>query len=119
MMTNDVELAAETEPNRWRRVLAEKIETILKIRGLPRPDAEREAFQHVLIEFLNVTHPDTDPTRCAQCGGPETPDAALLPIGCGDRHAWLHRGCWEPWRTRRRPMAEEELTRLGVARPAL
>jgi hypothetical protein len=110
-MTNDVErlrarddkqavvdaiLAAETEPHRWRRVLAEKVETIMTIRGLSRLDAEREAFQHVLIEYLNETHPNTDPIRCAHCGGPETPNATSLPIGWGDRHAWLHLGLLSP-----------------------
>jgi hypothetical protein len=91
----------------------------VKIRGLPRSDAEREAFQHALIEFLNATHPDTDPTRCAHCGGPETLDATLAPIGWGDRHAWLHSGCLDPWRAQRRVKAEDDLARLGVVRPAL
>jgi hypothetical protein len=114
----DAILAAETESNRWRRVIAEKIETVMTIRGLPRPDAEREAFDIVLVEFLNATHPDTDPNLCARCG-PETSDATLLPIGWGERHAWLHSGCLDPWRAQRRLRAEEELARLGVARPAL
>jgi hypothetical protein len=34
----DASLAAETESDRWRRILAEKVETIVKIRGLSRPD---------------------------------------------------------------------------------
>jgi hypothetical protein len=112
-------LAAETESNRWRRVLAEKIETVMTIRGLPRPDAEREAFDIVLVEFLNATRPDTDPNLCARCGGPETSDATLLPIGWGDRHVWLHPGCLDPWRAQRGLKAEDDLARLGVVRPAL
>jgi hypothetical protein len=53
MMTNDVGWlrAAETESDRWRRVLAEKGETNM-IRGLPRLDAEREAFRHLTVEYL-------------------------------------------------------------------
>jgi hypothetical protein len=89
----DAILAAETESDHWRRVLAEKTQTIMMIRGLSRHDAEREAFEHVVIEFLNETRPNSDLTRCAHCCGPETPDATLLPIGWGDRHAWLHQGC--------------------------
>jgi hypothetical protein len=115
----DAILAAETESDRWRRVLAEKIETVMTIRGLPRPEAEREAIQHILIEYLNATHPDTDPTRCGHCDDPETSDATLQPIGWGDRHAWLHSGCLDPWRAQRRLKAEDDLARLGVARPAL
>ena len=60
----DAILAAETESDRWRRTLAEKVETITRLRGLARPDAEREAFKHVLVEYLNDTHPNTDPTSC-------------------------------------------------------
>jgi hypothetical protein len=86
----DAILAVETESDRRRRVLAEKVETIMTIRGLPRLDAEREAFEHVLSDYLNVMHPNTDPNRCAHCCVPETPDATLLPIGVGERHAWLH-----------------------------
>jgi hypothetical protein len=94
----DAILTAETESYRWRRTFAEKAETIGQLRGMTHPDAECEAFKHVLIEYLNTTHPDTDPNRCAHCGGPETPNATLLPIGVGERHAWLHPDCWEAWR---------------------
>jgi hypothetical protein len=89
----DAILAAETEYDRWRRALAEKVETITQLRGLTRPDAEREAFQHIVVEYLNETHPNTDPARCAYCGGPETSAATLLPFGVGERHVWLHSGC--------------------------
>jgi hypothetical protein len=68
---------------------------------------------------LNWTHPNTDPTRCALSGKAETPDATLLPIGVGERHAWLHPDCWEAWRAQRRVKAEDDLARLGVVRPAL
>jgi hypothetical protein len=47
----DAILAAETESDRRRRVLAEKIETVMTIRGLPRPDAEHEVFEHVVVEY--------------------------------------------------------------------
>ena len=114
----DAILGAETESDRWRRVLAEKVETITQLRGLSRHDAEREAFQHVLIEFLNATHPDTDPTRCGHCGDPETPDATLLPFGVGERHAWLHQRCWVPWRERRWTEAIAALVAMGITEPA-
>src|SRR5260370_30518628 len=35
----DAFLEAETEPDRWHRLLAEKIETVVKMRRLPRRDA--------------------------------------------------------------------------------
>jgi hypothetical protein len=42
MMSNDVELAAETESDRWRRTLAEKVDTVTQLRGMTRRDAERD-----------------------------------------------------------------------------
>jgi hypothetical protein len=115
----DAILAVETESDRRRRVLAEKVETIMQLRGLSRPDAEHEAFKHVLIEYLNATHPDTDPNRCAHCRGPETPDATPLPIGVGERHAWLHQRCRDRWAESRRKAAVEALAAIGIREPAV
>jgi hypothetical protein len=69
----DAFLKAETVPDRWRRLLAEKIDTIVKMRGLSRLDAEADAFRHVVIDYLNETHPKTDPRVCAHCRGPDLP----------------------------------------------
>jgi hypothetical protein len=113
----DAILVGETKSDRWRHVLAEKGETIMTIRGLPRPDAEREAFQHVVVEYLNEIHPDTDPRVCAHCGSPDLPLTRTLPFGVGERHAWLHHGCWVPWRAQRRVKAENDLARLSVVKP--
>jgi hypothetical protein len=70
----------------------------MQIRGLPRREAERTAFDFILIEFPNRAQPDADPNRCASCGKSERPDATLLPFGVGVRHTWLHSDCWEAWR---------------------
>jgi hypothetical protein len=113
----DAILAAETETERWRRRLAETIETIMTIRGLSRLEAERVAFDNLVTEYLNSTHPDTPSDRCCHCGRLEMSSDPLLPIGVGDRHAWLHSGCHVPWRERRKAEAEEDLARLGVAKP--
>ena len=85
----------------------------------PRPGAvgagpmNRTAFANLVTERLNATHPDTDPNRCAWCDKPETPDATLLPIGWGARHAWLHSDCWEQWREVRRAERLRELAATG------
>jgi hypothetical protein len=108
---------AETpEAASWRCFFEEKTDLAERVRGLPRPEAERAAFDIILVEFLNRTHPATDPNRCASCGKSATPDTILLPIGVGARHAWLHSGCWEPWRAQRRAKAEEDLALLGIVR---
>ena len=106
---------AETpEAASWRCFFEEKTDLVERVRGVPRPEAEREAFDIVLVEFLNRTHPDTDPNRCAWCGKPETLDAILLPIGVGIRHARLHPDCWAPWRARRRAEAIDQLGAIGI-----
>jgi hypothetical protein len=114
----DALLEAETEPDRWRRLLAEKIETLVKMRGLPRRDAETEAFRHLVIGHLDETHPDTDPRFCAHCGGQHHPLKPTLPFGVGDRHTWLHQHCAQAWSDGRREAAEEELAKMGIVEPA-
>jgi hypothetical protein len=133
MMTNDAErlrardnkqevmdaiLAAETEPDRWRRIFAEKIEIIVTIRDLSQASAEAEAFRHVVVEYLNETHPNTDPRVCAHCAGPDLPLTPTLPFGVGERHAWLHEPCWAAWRERRWAEAVAALAAIGIAESA-
>jgi len=80
-------------------------------------EAGRAAFDIVLIERLNTTHPDNRPEPgCAWCGKSETPDGTLLPIGVGTRHVWLHPDCWAPWREGRRKAAIETLAGMGDLR---
>jgi hypothetical protein len=109
-------LGAETpEAASWRCFFEEKRDLVERVRGLSRPEAERVAFQIVLVEFLNRTYPDTPSDRCAWCDRPETRDSILLPIGVGARHAWLHSGCWTLWRERRRAEAIARLAEAGIA----
>jgi hypothetical protein len=106
---------AETpEAASWRCFFEEKTDLAERVRGLPRPEAERAAFDIILVEFLNRTHPDTSSDGCAHCRRSETPDAILLPIGVGVRHAWLHPDCWETWREARRTQAIAALAEAGV-----
>jgi hypothetical protein len=102
---------------KWRQIFERHVATIMRARNVSRLEAERAAYEIVLIEQLNAIHPDTDPNRCAHCGKPETPAATLLPIGWGARHAWLHDGCWEPWREKRRAEAIAQLAAMGIIPP--
>jgi hypothetical protein len=94
-----------------------RVATVMKVRGLPRLEAERAAYEIILVERLNATHPSTPADRCAHCGRTETPVATLLPIGVGVRHAWLHQDCWARWREERRQAAAAELAAMGIAAP--
>jgi hypothetical protein len=109
-----------SEARSWpslRQIFEDHVATIMRMRKLPRPEAERAAFGIVLVERLNATHPDTPFDRCAHCGRVETPGAVLLPIGVGVRHGWLHSGCWESWRERRRTEAIATLAEAGIGKP--
>jgi hypothetical protein len=101
-------------PSRERQAFEAAVARVMQSRGLSRAEAERAAFETVLINRLNAIHPDTDPSRCAHCARPETPDATLLPVGWGERHAWLHDACWAPWRERRRAEAIAARAEAGV-----
>jgi hypothetical protein len=113
----DALLATETMPERWRRRFAEKIETIVTMRGLSRPDAEREAFSHLVVEYANATHSNTDPRVCAWCSKPDLPLTPTMPFGVGERHAWLHQRCRDQWAEARRKAAVEALAAIGIRGP--
>jgi hypothetical protein len=49
-----------------------RVDTVMRVRSLPRLEAERAAYEIVLVEFLNRTYPDTPSDGCAWCGQPET-----------------------------------------------
>jgi hypothetical protein len=105
------------EARKWRRIFADNVAAVLRVREISRTEAEIVGFENTVIEFLNATHPDTDPNRCAHCSRPETPGNVLRPIGVGSKHAWLHPECWSPWREQRRAEAIAALAEAGVAAP--
>jgi hypothetical protein len=100
-----------------RLAFENQVATVLRARNLPRLEAERIAYDNLVTERLNETFPDTDPSRCAHCGTAETPTNILLPIGAGERHAWLHSSCWAPWREGRRVKAIAELAAMKIEAP--
>jgi hypothetical protein len=106
---------ASPPPPPLRQAFENRVDAITRVRGLPRPEAERAALESTIVVYLNATHPDTDPNRWAWFGRAETACGVLLPFGV-NRHAWLHSDCWTPWIERRRAKVEEDLVRLGIVR---
>jgi hypothetical protein len=104
-------------PSVERQAFEAAVARVVWIRGLSHLQAERAAYEIVLVERLNATHPDTPPNRCAHCSRLEASSAALKPIGWGARHAWLHDDCWAAWREARRRVAIMELAAMGIVRP--
>jgi hypothetical protein len=83
--------------------------------GLPREQAEVQAFMHCLVEWLNRNPAQSIPGRCAMCSRPETPNAVVVPFGTEPgEHAWLHAECWPAWHGARRAAAIAALGAMGV-----
>ncbi len=84
-----------------RQAFETYVATVMRVCNLPRLEAECAAFDIVLVEHLNATHPDTDPLRCAWCRRRETrSNILLLAIGWTPAAAqWRggHDGDWG-WR---------------------
>jgi hypothetical protein len=109
---------ADKEAERWQRLLTEKVATIVKVRGLELPDAEREGFEQVVIENANETHPNSgDPHVCAWCRKPSLPLAPTLPFGVDGRCTWLHSFCHEAWTARRRAEVVAAFAKMGIVEP--
>jgi hypothetical protein len=74
--------------------------------GLTRADAETQAFQCCVVEWLNRNPVSSPPGRCLGCGGRENTTDRLLPYGTEQTgHAWLHSRCWEAWHANRKAKA--------------
>jgi hypothetical protein len=82
---------------------------------LSRAEAEAQAFECCIIEWLN-RHPDLSaPGRCAWCGRRGSEEPGLAPFGTEDHgHTWLHDECWQRWHQDRRRRAAVALMKLGL-----
>jgi hypothetical protein len=80
-----------------------------------RVEAEVQAFESCLVEWLNQHPAPSQSGRCAWCGRPESPGVIVVPFGAEPgTHAWLHPECWGLWYQRRREEAVLALRRMGV-----
>jgi hypothetical protein len=83
--------------------------------GLSGADAEAQAFECCVIEWLN-RHPERSPPgHCLACGGRDQAHDPVLPYGIESAgHAWLHSHCWPTWYERRKAKALAALTKTGI-----
>jgi hypothetical protein len=83
--------------------------------GLPRSDAEAQAFACCIVEWLNRNPARSPPGRCLACGDREHGHDPLLPYGVEPTgHAWLHSRCWETWYAARKMEAVAALKAMGL-----
>jgi hypothetical protein len=98
----------------WRARFDERAGFLEHDGGLLRNQAELQAFEHCIVEWLNANPCSSPAGRCTWCGKPETPGAIVLPFGVGERHAWLHSDCWPAWHQSRRAEATMALRTMGI-----
>jgi hypothetical protein len=99
----------------WRARFDERAGFLEHDGGWSRVEAEVQAFESCLVEWLNRNPSSSPAGRCAWCGKPETPSAMVLPFGAGEHHEWLHAECWAAWYQRRREEAVLALRGMGIA----
>jgi hypothetical protein len=101
---------------KWIKAFEDNVMAVLRVRNARRAEAEGIAFLNTVTAFLDANRPDTEPTKCAQCGSSERPKD-LRPMGGGTRHSWVHGDCSEVWRERRKAQATAALATMGIAPP--
>jgi hypothetical protein len=83
--------------------------------GLSRAEAEAQALDCCIAEWLNRNPTRSAPGRCAWCGQAESRDDGVLPYGTEPgTHIWLHAECWPAWQETRQSQAREALARMGI-----
>jgi hypothetical protein len=101
----------------WRSFFEERAAIAEFDAGLPRTDAEAQAFECCIVEWLNRNPTPSGAGRCTWCGQTETNSAVVVPYRTEPgTHAWLHTECWPAWQEFRRSQALEALTRIGIGR---
>ncbi len=99
----------------WRLFFEERAGIAEFDGGLPRAEAEAQAFDRCIVEWLNRHPAPSTPGRCASCGRAESHDAVVMPYGTEPgTHAWLHTECWPPWHAKRRTEAAASLNAIGI-----
>jgi hypothetical protein len=95
----------------WKVYFDERAEIAEFDGGLPRAEAEAQAFECCVTEWLNCNPVRSQPGRCLGCGGSEHTYDKLLPYGAEPTgYAWLHSRCWETWHANRKATAAAALS---------
>ena len=107
--------SADWDADDWRAHFDERAGFLEHDGGFVRGEAEAKAFEHCVLEWLNLNPSGSPAGRCIWCGKSEAPSTAILPFGAGEHHAWLHAECWPAWHQSRREEAAMALRKMGIA----
>ena len=104
----------------WQAFFDERAGIVEFDDGLPRAEAEAQAFACCVVEWLN-RNPERSPAgRCLECGDREHAHDQLLPYGVEPTgHVWLHSRCWPAWYEARQAKAVSALTAMGISAPVV
>ena len=101
----------------WQAFFDERA-AIAEFGGLSQLDAEAQALEWCIVEWMNRNPQSSDRRRCAWCGGRDTTGAAILPFGRdATGHTWLHGRCWDGWHRNKRKRVVRALAGLGINVP--
>ena len=88
--------------------------------GLPRAEAEAQAFACCVVEWLNRNPARSPAGRCLRCGDREHAHDPMLPYGTEPNgHVWLHSRCLPAWYEARQAKAVSTLTAMGISAPVV
>ncbi len=100
----------------WHDYFAERAAISEFDHGLTRIDAEKNAFNHCVHEWLQQKPISSAPGTCHQC---LQPNGVIQPYFLGGdahtpSHVWLHPNCANQWHEARRVSAIASLEALGL-----
>jgi hypothetical protein len=99
----------------WHAFFEERAGIIEFDGGLPRAEAEAQAFACCVVEWLNRNPVRSPSGRCIGCGRAEHAHDLLLPFGSeSGGHALLHSQCWPAWHSARKTDAIAALAAKGI-----
>ena len=85
--------------------------------GLPRAEAEAQAFACCLAEWQSRNLVRSSPGRCLRCGSDDHTPGPILPYGMESTGlVWLHSRCWPAWQAGRKAAAAGALAGMGIGR---
>ena len=98
----------------WRTFFDERAAIVEFDGGLSRAQANAQALEHCVIEWLNRNPAQSAPACCVACGGGNRRGDPLLPFGTENGHVWLHGTCWPEWHQLRRAEAIAALRAMAI-----
>jgi hypothetical protein len=102
----------------WQVFFDERAAIIEFDGGLPRAEAEAQAFVCCVVEWMNRNSERSPTGRCLGCGDREYAYDPLVPYDVEPGgHVWLHSRCWTAWYAARKAKTVSALAAMGISVP--